>query len=84
MPPTDSPADRYSFVLRTAIEQVDREWGGSSLSPVADRVGERIYRALLAERILILAAGQDDDVSAETVRHVVAQGWSALVDKVNV
>jgi hypothetical protein len=67
------------FVINLARSRVAREWGLDA----ADRLGNRLYAALLSEVVLVLAAAQDPDIDAETVRRIVIDGRSAVVDETN-
>lgn len=70
---TTTPA--MARFLEAAAKKLDTEWKGTQ-----HNLGPRLYRALLAEQVLILAAGIDPSTNAEIVREIVEQGWSWAVD----
>jgi hypothetical protein len=73
MSATDKDMARLLIHMR---EKVLREWGEGFHG-----LGSRLQRALLAEAVLILAAQQDDDVAAETVRKIIDAGWTFAIDE---
>jgi hypothetical protein len=80
---TDTTASPYQ--MRTAVDrlyalaedQVVATWG----TGCALRLGPALYRGLLAEQLLRLAAGQDESVKDETIRFMIDGFWDRLISK---
>lgn len=69
-----------SWVLRKCKEQVEGTWGEEA----RHLVGDNFYQALLYERLVHLCAMQDDEmVSAQRVREILAAGRDQIIDEMN-
>lgn len=68
------------WVFGAAKQHVISNWGRD----VADKLGARLYKALLCEEILFLAAGQNEDwMPLEIVREIVNQGFAWAIEEAN-
>lgn len=64
-------------IFKSARDEVIREWS----KPAFEKMGSRLQRALLCERLFLIAAQQSDLVSAEAVRRLISEGWTWAIEQ---
>lgn len=70
--------DNTGRMLRRACQNVDREWGANT----RQRLGPRLYQALLHEQVLLLCYSQDEEVSDANVRRILNRGCEWVIQEV--
>lgn len=75
-PPAPAASGHWDDMWKSAIGRVKADYGPNART----LVGDRFYRALVAERCFLLAATQDASIDSRTVRSWLNDAWDRITD----